>query len=172
MIHMDESDTASSTSEELSNDCYSEIWPKEAFSKKTGKPISVAFQPFADLVPEYHGKVPYDIDSKRVIVVPKVSNGPKISSAQDGPLWGHSACTKWAGFPKGSVKYSYCGGSLKCVNLHCLFWVEFGHPNRTQFDKNGKDSKNSRCRKGWTVSKTSSCKIKSIERETLKTGWL
>ena len=58
---------------------YNEIWPREAFSKKSGRPISVAFQSFADIIPEHHDKVPYNIDGKRVIVVPKILDGPKIS---------------------------------------------------------------------------------------------
>ncbi len=68
------------------------------FSRESGKPISVAFQVFADVLPEYHHKVSYDINGKKVIVVPRRKDAAKVASAQDGRCWGHSASTKWAGF--------------------------------------------------------------------------
>ena len=110
------------------------IWPETAFDED-GIPLSSVFKTFVDLKPMKCDKsLPYDIDGLGVYVVPIESSSSKEPNVKDGRPWEKSNPTKWAGFPSGSVRFWRCKGNLKCSNVKCLYWIQFGHPNTTQFE--------------------------------------
>ena len=110
-----------------------DVWPDSAFNDD-GKPISSVFKNFYRLTPVKCDKgIPFDIDGLGIYVVSLCR--AKIYSVKDGrPPWNKDVRTKWAGFSSGSVRRATCKGDLKCSNVNCLYWTEFGHPNTTQFE--------------------------------------
>eukprot|EP00112_Aurelia_sp_Birch-Aquarium-sp1_P024285 Seg7615.1 transcript_id=Seg7615.1/GoldUCD/mRNA.D3Y31 product="hypothetical protein" protein_id=Seg7615.1/GoldUCD/D3Y31 len=127
------------------------IWPKAAFDDDNGKPLSEVFKRFSNVQPRRTVNVPYDINGLSVIVVPLRGNCSKIASVKDGRPWAPDVPTKWAGFADLSVRRSLCKGGLRCPNINCLYWAQYGHPNQTQFD---------------TVKKANNCRICQSEAET------
>ena len=104
-----------------------DVWPDSAFNDD-GKPISSVFKNFHRLTPVKCDKgIPFDIDGLGVYIMSPKENCAKIYSVKDGRPWNKDVPTKWAG-------RATCKEDLKCSNVNCLYWTEFGHPNTTQFE--------------------------------------
>ena len=100
------------------------------------KQRKVAVEYWDDVEREQVDKLPEGIDGVRVFVIKNLDGKKTIEALKDGRRWKKNCPTRWQGHPK--TRYADCRGSYLCENQKCLFRLEFGIINKTQFEKKKK----------------------------------
>lgn len=89
-------------------------------------------------------KLPYDINGTCVF---KMTYDPldRLKSSVDGRPWKKSYTSSTKEFPNGLRKAASCGGSYKCINYSCMFYVQYGEANNVHWKKTASGTRLCKC---------------------------
>ena len=90
-------------------------------------------------------KIPFDIDGKKVYHVTAQTRTKLLEKLKDGRQWKKDSRTTWSDFKE--VRYRNCYGGYACPNVDCNYLLQFGKPNKVNFEKDGT------CKTCWATGK-------------------
>ena len=80
-------------------------------------------------------KTPFDIDRKKVSQVTAHTIAKLLEKLEDGRQWKKDIRTTWSDFK--DIRYRDCYGGYTCPNVDCNYLLQFGKPNKVNFEKDG-----------------------------------
>ena len=90
-------------------------------------------------------KIPFDIDRKKVSQVTAHTIAKLLEKLEDGRQWKKGSRTTWSDFK--DIRYRDCYGGYTCPNVDCNHLLQFGKPNKVNFEKDGT------CKTCWATGK-------------------
>ena len=94
-------------------------------------------------------KIPLDINGKNVYQVTAQTRTKLLEKLKDGRQWKKDSRTTWSDFKE--VRYRECYGGYTCPNVDCNYLLQFGKPNKVNFEKDWT------CKTCWATGKIYSC---------------
>ena len=82
---------------------------------------------------------------KKVYKVTAKTRTKLLEKLKDGRQWKKDSRTTWSDFKE--VRYRDCYGGYTCPNVDCNYLLQFGKPNKVNFEKDGT------CKTCWATGK-------------------